>query len=89
MAGASSLVTIEGWEAPCYQVMQTPPTFYGVPMGFFVADALGSLLLAPYWWPSLVVGLGLYGIACLGTQIEPHWLAIAWDYLTYNTSYEG
>jgi hypothetical protein len=89
MVDASNSATLDEWSAPLYEVMQTPPTFYGVPMGFFVADALCSLLLAPYWWPSLVVGLGLYGVACLGTQLEPHWLAMGWEYLGYHAHYEG
>jgi hypothetical protein len=89
MVDASNRDTLPGWHAPMYEVMQRTPTFYGVPMGFFVADVLGSLLVAPYWWPSLVVGLGLYGVAYVGTQIEPHWLAMGWEYLGYRAHYEG
>jgi len=88
MAAKTMLVTVDGWEAPVHQAMTQPPTFAGVPMGFFAADVLGSLAVAPYWWPGLVVGLLLYGIAWLGTQVEPRWLGILWQYLGYAHTYE-
>jgi type IV secretory pathway VirB3-like protein len=69
--------------------MQVAPTFAGVPMEFFVVDVLASLFLACFWWSALLVGGLLYGIAYLGTTIEPRWGGMLWQYCSYVNSYEG
>lgn len=80
---------LPGWEARVFTVMHTPPTFGGVPMEFFVANALVSLFCAMVWWPTLLLGAGLYGIVYVGTKVEPRWMPLLWAYWTYSHEYEG
>jgi hypothetical protein len=97
MAITESRVGLAGWEVEVSHAMLTPPTFFGVPMMFFAVDALGTLFVAMMstlvdpmaWLPVCIVGVGLYGIAYMGTQLEPHWPGMLWEYLSYAAHYEG
>ena len=85
-----SPVTTEGWEAPVFHAMTQTPTYRGVPMAFFAGNFLVSLFITfTVWWPAILVGLLLYGIAYVGTWYEPDWLGILGDYCSYTTHYEG
>jgi hypothetical protein len=58
-------------------------------MGFLVADVLLTLLVAILWWPALLLGVLAYGVAWIGTQIEPRWGAFLWEYFTYCGRYDA
>lgn len=89
MFSKTTAVEVAGWEEPIYHAMQQVPTFKGVPMGVFVADALTCFFVMMFWWPVLVVGLLVYGVALIGTAYEPRWLAILWEYWLYHAGYEA
>lgn len=87
---AAELGTVAGWHAPVYQGLAQPLLLLGVPQGFLVADLCSTLLVALLlWWPALLVGLALYGLARVCTQVEGQWAGIAWAHLRHQTYYEG
>jgi hypothetical protein len=89
MAMTETPVTLEGWEAPVYHAMQTTPTLGGIPMELCVVLVLSTCFLGWFWWPALFVGAGGYGVAWVGTQVEPRWVGILGQYLGYRPYYEG
>jgi type IV secretory pathway TrbD component len=89
---------LPGWEAPVFQAMTTPVLSCGVPLIFFAADALGTLFLALLLGmlvhlmagvSVILLGALLFGIAWVGTKIEPRWLSMLVECLTYQREYEG
>jgi len=48
-----------------------------------------TLMIAPFWWPVLLLGALAWSAAALGTAIEPHWVGIALEYTAYGRVYEG
>ena|SRR5216684_1489904 len=97
MGEANDLPALAQWEAPVFTVMHHVPTFCGVPMEFFVGDVLVTLLLmmvvyvggSILWVSVLLGGTVVYAVAVLGTQIEPRWLPMLCEYVSYGKAYEA
>jgi type IV secretory pathway VirB3-like protein len=90
--------TVPGWTAPVFQGMADPPQYKGVPILFFAGNLLGSLFTAVCLIQAgqivyAVMALGGGGVIYLGMlvgcTIEPRFLGLWWDYVTYTNRYEG
>jgi type IV secretory pathway TrbD component len=80
---------VPGWEAPVYEGMQEHATFAGVPFVFGAILAIITLGCLLWYYPLLVVCAVVYGLAAAATAIEPQFLRILWNNVTYASYYEG
>jgi Type IV secretory pathway, VirB3-like protein len=76
---------LPGWSKPVYHAMHRLPIFWGVPQTFGVFDFLLSLFLGMLWLPAGLLGALAWGIAWIGTRIEPNWLGILLEYPGHST----
>lgn len=97
MPGPNDLPGLDQWQAPVFTVMHRVPTFLGVPMEFFVVTVLGTFFVTMWLFvagsvlclSALTVGILLYVVAIIGTKIEPRWLPMLCEYLSYGKGYEA
>jgi hypothetical protein len=69
--------------------MQEQATFLGVPFVFGAILAIVSLICLLWWYPLLVVCAVVYGLAAAAAAVEPQFLRILWQHVTYARYYEG
>lgn len=86
---SSTSDTVPGWSQPVYKGMQEGAQLFGVPFLFGAILALIALGCLLWYWPLLIVCAVLYGLARLGTALEPRWLDIMKRHLRYARHYEG
>jgi type IV secretory pathway TrbD component len=80
---------VSGWHAPVYHSLAQPILFAGVPHNFLVLLLTSTVIVTLRWWPAMLVGALLYGVARIGSTVEPQWLGILLRHIGYGAFYEG
>lgn len=80
---------IPGWASSVHQGLTEPPLMVGVPLVFCVLNVLVALGIALVWWPWLLVGAGLHGVARLGTALDMQWGEVLVQHVSYAFYYES
>jgi type IV secretory pathway TrbD component len=82
---------MEGWSAPVYHALASPAALLmlGVPQTFLILTFLGTLLLTMLWWRAALIGIAVYAIGLVSTQVEVQWWEMWQAYRRYDDFYEG
>jgi type IV secretory pathway TrbD component len=81
--------SVPGWESTVHHALTKMPTMGGVPLTVFVGLFVGTLYLFLLWPQGAVFGGILYGLAVIGTRVEPCWYGIALEWVQYRGRYEA
>ena len=80
---------VPGWTQPVYKGMKEGALLWGVPFLFGAMLLMTALVFLLWYWPVVPVIGGLFGIAAIGTAIEPRWKDILKRHLFHRHHYEG